>query len=295
MIDATMETINEQVSSQEAPSETASYMSREDYEKTLEAILFAAGHPVTYEQLAKTFEIPTSEMRSIVYDYAAKYNNTDIPRGVSLITYDSCCQLCTKPEYIRPIRTVLGIRKSAGTLSNSTIEALTIIAYQQPVTRAYIDSVRNADSSYAISNLLDRGLIEPKGRKDVPGRPILYGTTHAFLRCFGLASLDDLPGSEGEADKIFKAIDSRLHISAEGDLEGQVSIDDMMFGMSGETPQDTPVEAITQISIADMSEDAPEDKTDADGVASVQAEDSEETEFEDISAAEEAMRLMGQE
>ena len=198
-----------------------------NYEEAIEAILFAAGHPVTYEQLSKTFGIPLYELKEIVYAYAAKYNNPSIPRGVTLLTLDTCCQLCTKAEYIAPIRAALGIRKSSGTLSASTIEALTIVAYQQPVTRAYVDAVRNADSSYAMSNLLDRGLIEPKGRKDVPGRPILYGTTSAFLRCFGLSSLDELPGNTGEAQSIFRSINDRLHLEDAGEGE-QLTIDEFM-------------------------------------------------------------------
>lgn len=248
----------------ETTGEGGNYMTRADYEKAIEAILFAAGHPVTYEQLAKTFEIPTSEMRSIVTAYAEKYNTSELSRGVTLVTFDTCCQLCTKPEYIGCIRTALGIKRSAGTLSASTIEALTIIAYKQPVTRAYIDSVRNADSSYAISNLLDRGLIEPKGRMDVPGRPILYGTTHTFLRSFGLNSLDDLPGGEGEAGKIFAAIDSRVNASVNGDVEGQVSLDDVISDVFApeETEQETVAEQVTigEVLAADTEKeaDAPE-------------------------------------
>lgn len=207
-------------------------MSKEDYEMSLEAILFAAGHPMTYEQLAKTYEIPVSEMRDIVNAYAKKYNTSKLSRGVTLITFDSCCQLCTKPEYISLIRRALGIRKNTGTLSASTIEALTIVAYQQPVTRAYVDAVRNADSSYAMTNLLDRGLIEPKGRKDAPGRPVLFGTTSAFLRCFGLSSLDDLPGSEGDALGVFRSINSHLHID---DGSEQITIDELM---NGEAPSE---------------------------------------------------------
>ena len=158
---AQTEELRDEQTSPATPVQTEG-MTQQDYEMAIEAILFAAGHPVTYEQLAKTFELPLWELREIVEEYAAKYNDSDVPRGVTLITFDTCCQLCTKPEYIAPIRTALGIRKNGGTLSASTIEALTIVAYQQPVTRAYIDAVRNADSTYAVTNLLDRGLIEPK-------------------------------------------------------------------------------------------------------------------------------------
>lgn len=246
-------------------------MTQQDYEMAIEAILFAAGHPVTYEQLAKTFELPLWELREIVEEYAAKYNASDIPRGVTLITFDTCCQLCTKPEYIAPIRTALGIRKNGGSLSASTIEALTIVAYQQPVTRAYIDAVRNADSTYAVTNLLDRGLIEPKGRKDAPGRPILYGTTNAFLRCFGLKSLDDLPGSAGEAQSVFTAIDRRLRLD-EGD--GQVSIDDLISPLpvvSGSEP-DADTQLTYDISI-DTSEPSEDDNATEESERHFSAED----------------------
>lgn len=272
--------------SPESEGEGGNYMTREDYEKAIEAILFAAGHPVTYEQLAKTFEIPTSELHSIVTAYAEKYNATALSRGVTMVTYDTCCQLCTKPEYVGYIRTALGIKRSAGTLSASTIEALTIIAYKQPVTRAYIDSVRNADSSYAISNLLDRGLIEPKGRMDVPGRPILYGTTHTFLRSFGLTSLDDLPGGEGEASKIFAAIDSRVNASANGDVEGQVSLDDVISDVfTAEEPEED--STAEQVTIGDILASEAEVEGEVAPVESEEPLDEEET-----NATEEAERAL---
>lgn len=239
-----------------APHMPSVGMTQADYEKAIEAILFAAGHPVTYEQLAKTFELPLWELREIVDEYAEKYNTSGLSRGVSLITFDSCCQLCTKPEYIALIRSALGIRKNSGTLSASTIEALTIVAYQQPVTRAYVDAVRNADSSYAMTNLLDRGLIEPKGRKDAPGRPILYGTTNAFLRSFGLNSLDDLPGNAGEAQGIFSSIDRRLHLESADD---QVSIDELMNGEEADLPVST-----KEDESSDVPSTPPDDEADAE-------------------------------
>ena len=168
-----------------------------DLDEAIEAILFAAGHAVTYAQLGNLFEIPVLEMKSRVLEYAHRYNRTRLSRGVILLTYDESCQLCTKPSYLPYIRAALGIRKN-GNLSASSIETLAIIAYNQPVTRAYVDTVRSVDSSYAITNLLDRGLIETRGRLDAPGRPMLFGTTAAFLRCFGLSSLAELPGVSGE-------------------------------------------------------------------------------------------------
>lgn len=252
-----------------APETLGKSMTQADYESAIEAILFAAGHPISYEQLAKTFELPLWELKQIVEDYAEKYNESSLSRGVTLITFDTCCQLCTKPEYISLIRSALGIRKNAGTLSPSTIETLTIIAYQQPVTRAYVDAVRNADSSYAVTNLLDRGLIEPKGRKDAPGRPILYGTTNAFLRCFGLASLDELPGSEGEAKNVFTTIDHRLHLDGGNE---QISIDELM-GSEPLSPDAGTVPADSQI---------PAEETDEPGDDDNATEEAERHQIDDI-------------
>lgn len=166
--------------------------------EVLEAVLFAAGHPITYEKLAQVFEIPPREVKNLVEEYATEYNSGKVTRGIMLLTFEDCCQLCTKEDYIREIRTALGIRRG-GNLSASSLETLSIIAYNQPVTRAYIDTVRGVDSSYAVSSLVERGLIESKSRLDAPGRPMLYTTTTTFLRCFGLTSIEDLPAlNEGD-------------------------------------------------------------------------------------------------
>ena len=170
----------------------------EQTKEVLEAVLFAAGHPVTYDKLSQIFEISPREVKGMVEEYAVEYNSGKITRGIMLLTFDDCCQLCTKEDYIREIRIALGIRRG-GNLSNSSLETLSIIAYNQPVTRAYIDTVRGVDSSYAVNSLIERGLIESKSRLDAPGRPMLYTTTTAFLRCFGLGSLEDLPAlNEGD-------------------------------------------------------------------------------------------------
>lgn len=164
----------------------------EQTKEVLEAILFAAGHPLTYEKIAQVFEVSPNEAKNMVAEYAEEYNNGKVTRGLLLLTFDDCCQLCTKEDYIREIRIALGIRRG-GNLSASSLETLSIIAYNQPVTRAYVDMVRGVDSSYAVNSLTERGLIESKSRLDAPGRPMLYTTTAAFLRCFGMNSLEDLP------------------------------------------------------------------------------------------------------
>ncbi len=193
------------------------------FEEALEAILFAAGHPISYATLARVFEATPSKIKEQVAKYAEIYNNSDIPRGVILLTYADSCQLCTKKYYLTEIRDALGIKKS-GTLSSSSMEALAIVAYNQPVTRAFVDTLRRVDSSYAMNNLIDRGLIESKGRLDAPGRPMLYGTTPDFLRAFGLSSIDALPQTAEE----IKAMFARMDCAEEGDSSEneQIAISD---------------------------------------------------------------------
>ena len=172
------------------------------FEEALEAILFAAGHPISYATLARVFEMTPGKVKDKVFEYSLKYNDPAIPRGVILLTYGDSCQLCTKKYYLNEIREALGIKKS-GTLSTSSMEALAIVAYNQPVTRIFVDTLRRADSSYAMNNLIDRGLIEAQGRLDAPGRPMLYGTTPDFLRVFGLKDLSELPQTSEEITDMF--------------------------------------------------------------------------------------------
>ena len=109
-----------------------------------------------------------------------------------MLCYADSAQLCTAGEYAAQVKKALGITKTL-TLSQSALEVLAVIAYNQPATRAYVEQIRGVDSGYAVSVLMDRGLIETRGRLDAPGKPNLYGTTDAFLRLFGIDSLDELP------------------------------------------------------------------------------------------------------
>ena len=187
----------------------------EQTKEVLEAVLFAAGHPVSYDKLGQIFEISAREVKEMVEEYAEEYNNGKVTRGIMLLTFEDCCQLCTKEDYIREIRIALGIRRG-GNLSASSLETLSIIAYNQPVTRAYIDTVRGVDSSYAVNSLIERGMIESKSRLDAPGRPMLYTTTTTFLRCFGLNSLEDLPKlNEGDSS----LLDSLKEMSGEKNID----------------------------------------------------------------------------
>ena len=157
----------------------------------IEAILFAAGYPVSYSKLGQVLHMTESRVKAIVKNMTEEYGEQS-PRGIMLLVLPDSAQLCTKECYSSQIKEALGIKRG-GNLSASSLEVLATVAYNQPVTRAYIDTVRGVDSAYAINSLSEKGLIEACGRLDAPGRPMLYRTTDDFLRCFGLSSLDELP------------------------------------------------------------------------------------------------------
>ena len=232
------------------PEEVAEAPKREIvFEEALEAILFAAGHPISYATLARVFDYTPGAIKNKVLRYAEKYNDVQIPRGVILLTYEDSCQLCTKQYYLNEIRDTLGIKKS-GTLSSSALEVLAIIAYNQPVTRVFVDTLRSVDSSYAVNSLIDRGLIECKGRLDVPGRPMLYGTTSDFLRSFGLSGLDRLPATSDELIAMFNK-------AKEGEEEDAEQLS--MLDENGD-----PIEAMEASEALDESaEEASEEKMDS--------------------------------
>lgn len=178
----------------EEPLDLAVSLSGDEAKKVLEAVLFAAGHAVTYKKLSEVMNIDESDVKLLVSEYQKEYDSA-LPRGIQLLTLGNACQLVTKEDYADYIRAALGI-KEGGNLSKSSMETLAVIAYNQPVTKTYVDQVRGSDSAYAVNSLLDRGLIECLGRLDVPGKPRLYGTTVTFLRSFGLSSIEELPPLE---------------------------------------------------------------------------------------------------
>lgn len=161
----------------------------------IEAILYAAGHPIEYSKLSEVLGLSVKDIKNMIEAMSREYNSEKSKRGVLLLMYPESCQLATKEEFLPYIREALGIKRG-GNLSASTMEALAVVAYNQPVTRAFVDAVRGVDSSYAMTSLIDKGLIESLSRLDAPGRPMLYTTTEKFLRVFGLSSLDDLPETE---------------------------------------------------------------------------------------------------
>ncbi|MCQ2445378.1 MAG: SMC-Scp complex subunit ScpB [Clostridia bacterium] len=157
----------------------------------IEAILSAAGDSVHMLKIAEVLGEEKQTVESLLAVMKEKYEE-DEERGVRLLLLDDKAQLCSKPAYGEKVLAVLEQRKSPS-LSPSALEVLSVVAYRQPVTRGVIEQIRGVDSAYTLTNLLEKGILEESGRLDVPGRPILYRTSEAFLRIFGLSSLRDLP------------------------------------------------------------------------------------------------------
>ncbi len=156
----------------------------------VEAVLFAAAEPLEYTKLASVLGMDDEQILLVMDALDKKYGAED--SGICLVQLDTKYQLCSKKEFVEAVRNVLDLKRNAP-LSQAAFEVLAIIAYNQPITKPYIEQIRGVDCSGVVNTLCSRGLIEEKGRLDVPGRPVLYGTTADFLRCFSLKSLDDLP------------------------------------------------------------------------------------------------------
>ncbi|MBO7376219.1 MAG: SMC-Scp complex subunit ScpB, partial [Clostridia bacterium] len=183
----------------------------------LEAILFAAGHPVEYAKIGQALSLTPRDARRIA-EHMAEVRNADREGGIILLIFEDSCQLSTREDYLPYVREALGIRRG-GNLSASALEVLSIIAYNQPVTRTFVDTVRGVDSAYAVNSLVDKELIEAVGRLDAPGRPMLFGTTEKFLRVFGLSSISDLP----EAGSVVSAIAAATTRTDEGEGAGDAA------------------------------------------------------------------------
>ena len=165
-------------------------MEQIEIEAMLEAVLFAHADPIGPEKLAAVLELPQSLVARGLEELQKRYRRPE--SGLELLRLGDHWQLATKNQYGPWVRKALETRKAVP-LSNAAMETLTVIAYNQPVSRAFIEQVRGVDSSSSVSGLLEKGLIEEAGRLDLPGRPVSFRTTDHFLRVFGLSSLADLP------------------------------------------------------------------------------------------------------
>jgi len=156
----------------------------------IEALLFAAGDEVLAADIAKVTGTELKEVASIMHHMMKDYNAE--PRGIMIRQIDDAYQLCTKKEYYEDIKSYFEPRHTSY-LSNAAMEALAIIAYNQPITRAQVENIRGVNCDSVINRLMDKNMIHEAGKSDAPGRPVLFGTTTGFLRALGLSSLDDLP------------------------------------------------------------------------------------------------------
>ena len=165
-------------------------MDFKQYSAALEALLFASGEPVEPEKLAEALEIEPELVQKLLKNM--KDDLEDSGRGLMLVCLGGRYQLTTKVQYAAPVKILLDKRRAAP-LSPAALEVLAVIAYNQPVSRSFVEQVRGVDSSSVVQTLLQKNLVEEAGRLDLPGRPISYRTTDVFLRSFGLSSLSELP------------------------------------------------------------------------------------------------------
>lgn len=196
-------------------------MEIKELKSAVEAILFACGEPVSVDRLAEVLETDEQTVHYVCRELAEALHDNE--RGITLVKVDDKYQLCTVDKFAPQIRAMLDIRRNTP-LSPAAMETLAVVAYNEPVTKNFIERVRGVDCSGVVSSLVVKGLIEECGRLEVPGRPMLYKTTLQFLRCFGLESLDNLPTLPGETPS--------------GEIEGQMSIEEVIQRQLGNGQND---------------------------------------------------------
>lgn len=186
-------------------------------EAAIEAILFSMGDAVPIGKLAEVIEQDKETTRKIVANLMDRYQLEN--RGIRIIEIDHCFQMCSKPEYYEYIRKIS--HKTANyALTDVQVETLSIIAYKQPVTKSHIEKIRGVKTDHAVNKLVEYNLVCELGRLDAPGRPILFGTTQEFLRCFGFSSIDEIP-------ELGAATLENVTKEVMREVDGQQSLDEM--------------------------------------------------------------------
>lgn len=165
-------------------------MNNKEIISALEAVLYASGDPIGIDRLSQVFEVKPEQVEKAAEKLKERLSESN--SGIELLRLDNTYQFATKSEYAEYIKKAFDLKRRVP-LSGAAFEVLSVIAYNQPVTRAFVEQVRGVDCSGVITTLLEKDLIEERGRLELPGRPLLYGTTKNFLRCFGLSDLTDLP------------------------------------------------------------------------------------------------------
>lgn len=200
-------------------------MTANNMQSAVEAILFAAGEPLEVERIAEALEAEVTLVESALWSLKSTLDSRE--SGICLIKMDNKYQLCTRQEFAQEVRAVLEIKKNSP-LSTAAFEVLAVIAYNQPVTKAFIEQVRGVDCSGVIGTLIAKGLVEERGRLELPGRPLIYGTTPEFLKCFCVTSLDELPELPDHEDAPKNdEIPNQLEINLD---DGQIIENQMLTG-----------------------------------------------------------------
>ena len=194
-------------------------MDKQNLTNKLEAVLFASGDPISIERLSQTFELKSEEIEKYVKELDTKLEAQN--SGVYVVRLENTYQLVTKEEFAPYIKKAFDIKRRTP-LSPASLEVLAVIAYNQPVTRAFIEQVRGVDCSGVVTTLVEKGLIEERGRLELPGRPLLYGTTKNFLRSFSLNDLSDLPPLPKDNPEV-NDVGEQLQISEEINVEETTS------------------------------------------------------------------------
>ncbi len=163
----------------------------------VEAILFASGEAVPVGRISDVFSINEATAEKVMQHLADRFNAQH--GGIRIVKLEDGWQMCTRPEFVQQVREALDLRRNSP-LTQASLEVLAVIAYHQPVTKAFVEQVRGVDCTGVLSGLIAKGLVEECGRLNLPGKPLLYGTTPDFLRCVGISSLQDLPPVEKEAE-----------------------------------------------------------------------------------------------
>ncbi len=165
-------------------------MNKKELISAFEAVLFASGEPMSIERLSLVFEISPDEVIKTVEELSQKLKKNS--SGLHIVRLENMYQMATNEDYAVYIKRAFDIRRRTP-LSPAALEVLAVVAYNQPVTKSFIEQVRGVDCSGVVTTLIEKGLLEERGRLELPGKPLLYGTTKNFLRCFSLSDLSELP------------------------------------------------------------------------------------------------------
>ena len=185
-------------------------MTEEQNKAAIEAILFASAEPISPEKLAEALELPPDTVQFLMKELMMSWNGDDC--GVHIVELDGEYQMCSNKDFAPQVRRALELRRNTP-LSPAAMEVLAVVAYNQPVTKAFLEQVRGVDCSGVVNSLMTKGLLEEQGRLELPGRPLLYGTTANFLRCMGISSLEELPPLPETAVEEEKTLPEQLKLT----------------------------------------------------------------------------------